>query len=166
MLDVIIFIIIITAGMSTIYFGTKFVLNIFFGGGDRNWVEKHFRNHSGVDLEKVNKLVEDPALPIEGFTHWEIAAYFGLLLLEKDVAAVLRIAAKFGHNGWEGKFNYAFFTVLEQTAQSISLKGEKKDARKLLMFGLRLAEFYQEKAWVERFWKLLDLGHSSGTAME
>jgi hypothetical protein len=166
MLDVIFFIIIITAVMSIIYFGTKFVLNILFGGRDRNWVEKHFKNHSGVDLEKVNRLVEDPANPTEGFTHWEIAAYFGSLLLEKDVAAVLRIADKFGQQSWEGKFNYDFYTVLEQTAQTISLKGENKDARKLLMFGLRLAEFYQEKAWVERFWKLLDLGHSSGTEME
>jgi hypothetical protein len=163
MLDVILFIVILTAGMSTIYFGTKFVLNILFGGGERKWVEKHFRNHSGVDPQKVNRLVEDPANPTEGFTHWEMVAYFGSLLLEKEVSDVLRIAGRFGQHGWEGSYNYDFFTVLEQTAQSISLKGEKENATKLLMFGLRLAEFYQEKEWVERYWGLLDRGHSSGT---
>ena len=85
-----------------------------------------------------------------------MVAVFGTLLLEEEVMEVIRKAEIYGNQGWEKKYNYDFYDVLGRTAVSISRKGKKKSARKLLMFVQRLAEMYVETNWTSQYKKILE----------
>ena len=85
-----------------------------------------------------------------------MVAVFGLLLQKTEVPDVIQRAEAFGNQGWRQKYDYDFYEEIPNIALKISAQGYKKSARKLIMFGQRLAEMYEEKIWVEKYKKILD----------
>ncbi len=112
MIDIIIFVVVITVAIQLIYFGVRYILNLVFGGGNGNWVAQHYRRHSEVDLKKVKRITMIKTFPKDDCTHWEMVAIFGSYLLEYTVMEVLTIAKSFGEQGWNKKYNYDFFKEL------------------------------------------------------
>ena len=156
MLDVITLVIFVIGGTYAIYYGVRFLLNLVLKREHKNWVTQNYKKHSGVNLSRVNKVVTSGALPVEELSHWEMVAVFGLLLLKTEVPDVIQRAEVFGNQGWRKHFNYEFYDEISNMAKKISGQGYKKNARKLIMFGQRLAELYNEKYWGEQYRKILD----------
>jgi hypothetical protein len=155
-LDVIIFIALVIAGMLAIHYGTRFLLQFIFQRKPKNWVTQNYKKYPDVDLEKVNKVIASGILPAEEFSRHEMVAVFGLLLLKTEVPDVIQKAQIFGGQGWRKSFDHAFYEEIADRARRISAQGHKKNARSLVMFGQRLAEAYEEKTWAEEFKKILD----------
>jgi hypothetical protein len=156
MLDAILVVAFLVGGSYAIYYGVRFLLRSIFERKPKNWVTQHYRNHSAVDLAKVHRVITIGSLPAEEFSHAEIVAVFGLLLLKTEVPDVLRRAESFGNQGWQKHFTYDFYDEIASVAKKISARGYKKSARELIMFGQRLAELYGEKEWIASCRKLLD----------
>ncbi len=156
MWDGIILVAIIIGGSYAIYYGTRFLLRFLFKRKPQNWVTQNYKRHAGVDLAKVDKVVAGGILPTEEFSHWEMVAVFGSLLLKTEVPDVIRKAEVFGNQGWRKSFNYDFYDEIASVAKKISAQGYKKSARELIMFGQRLAEMYGERNWIELYRKILD----------
>ena len=156
MLDAIVLVAFVIGGYYAIYYGVRFLLKSIFERKPKNWVIQNYRKHSGVNFGKVDRVVVSGILPTEEFSHWEMVAVFGLLLQKTEVPGVIQRAEAFGNQGWQKNYNYDFFEEMANIALKISAQGYKKSARKLIMFGQRLAEMYEEKNWVEKNKKILD----------
>ena len=156
MLDAIILVAFVVGGSYTVYYGVRFLLKFIFERQPKNWVTLNYKKHSGVDFEKVNRVILTGILPAEEFTHWEMVAVFGLLLISTEVPEVLQKAEVFGNQGWRKNFNYDFYEEITRMAKKISAQGYKKSARELIMFGQRLAELYSESDSIKQYRKLLD----------
>jgi hypothetical protein len=156
MLDAIILVIVVIGGSYAIYYGVQFLLKLIFHRKPKNWVTQNYKKHSGVDFSKADRVVTSGVLPTEEFTHWEMITVFGLYLLKTEVPDVLEKAEVFGNQGWKKNYGYDFYEEIATRALKISAQGYKKNARKLIMFGQRLAEMYDEKVWVEKYKKILD----------
>ena len=145
------------AGLYVIYYSiTRFLLKFIFQRKPKNWVAQNYKNHPDVDFEKVNKVVASGILTTEEFSRQEMVAVFGLLLLKTEVPDVIHRAKIFGRQGWEKKFDHAFYEEIAKRAIRISTQWHKKSARNLIMFGQRLAEVYQDKNWAGEYKKILD----------
>jgi hypothetical protein len=156
MLDAIVLVASVVGGSYAIYFGVRFLLRSIFERKPKNWVTQHYGNHSGVDLDKVHHVITNGSLPTEEFSHAEMVAVFGLLLLKTEVADVMSRAESFSDQGWRKHFTYDFYSEIALVARRISARGYKKSARELIMFGQRLAELYGEREWIASCRKLLD----------
>jgi hypothetical protein len=156
MLDVIVLVTFLVGGSYAVYYGIRFLLRSIFERKPRNWVTQHYGNHSGVDLDKVRRAIAIGSLPTEEFSHAEMVAVFGLLLMKAEVPDVMRKAESFSNQGWRKHFTYDFYDEIASVAKRISARGYKKSARELIMFGQRLAELYGEKEWIASCRKLLD----------
>jgi|LGVF01.2.fsa_nt_gb hypothetical protein len=138
------------------YFVVRLLLQLIFGGFRDNWAKRLFINHSKVDFEKVNKQLENKGLPRQDLNSWEIVAALCLCLVEDNVSKTVQRAERFGDQGWDRKYNYDFFSIMEQTALKMSNKGNKKKARELISVGHRIAEKYNNKYWIEKFRDMLN----------
>jgi hypothetical protein len=137
-----------------------------FNGKKQHWAMKYFKNNSNVDLKRVTAFVKNAGLPPEDFTAWEMVAAFGLIVSDSTVSETLRVARTWGDIGWEKKYDYDFFDVLEQTAQNVSWKYKSKDSIKLLQFGQRLAQQYDQGYWDDRYTELIEKEYSSRNALK
>lgn len=147
----------VAVGLYAIYYsGTRGLLNFIFQRKPKNWVTQNYKNHPDVDFEKANRVIASGILPAEEFSRQEMVAVFGLLLLKTEVPDVIQKAKIFGSQGWEKKFDDAFYEEIANRAIRISTQWHKKGARDLIMFGQRLAEVYQEKIWAGKYKKLHD----------
>jgi hypothetical protein len=79
-----------------------------------------------------------------------------LLLVKESITDVVQKAAGFGKQGWKKNFNYDFYNEIAQIAKKVFAQGDEYSARKLMVFGQRLAEMYDERNWAEQYKKLLD----------
>ena len=156
MQDAIILVAVIIGGSYAVYYGVQFVLKFIFHRKPKNWVTQNYRKHSGVDFSKVDRVIKSGVLPAEEFSHWEMVAVFGLYLLKTEVPDVLQRAETFGNQGWKKNYGYDFYEEIANRTLKISAQGYKKNARKLIMLGQRLAEMYDEKIWVEKYKTLLN----------
>jgi hypothetical protein len=156
MLEAIGYVAIGAAALYAIYHGTNFVLRILFERKPKNWIIQNYKNHSGVDLHKVESFIANENPPAEEFSPWEMVAVFGWLLVKGNITDVVQKAAVFGNQGWRKNFNYDFYNEMVQIAKKLSLQGDEYSARKLMMFGQRLAEMYEERSWAEQYKKILD----------
>ncbi len=156
MWDGFILVAVIIGGSYAIYYGTRFLLRVLFKRKPQTWVTRNYKKHSSVDLDKVDKVVASGILPDEEFSHWEMVAVFGSLLLTAEVPDVIRKAEVFGNQGWSKNYSYDFYDEVARMAKKISAQHYKKSARELIMFGQRLAEMYGERNWVEQYRKILD----------
>jgi hypothetical protein len=151
LLGFILLFVILKLAYRAINFGVSFLLWGIFDGRNQHWVIKHFKNSPNVDRKRVVAFVKEGGKPPEDFTAWEMVAAFGLILSDSTVSEVLKSAQAFGDQGWEQKYNFDFFTVLEQTAQSVWWKWRDQVAINLYQFGQKLAQLYGDKHWEERF---------------
>jgi hypothetical protein len=156
MLDIIIFVTFIIGGSYAVYYAVHFLLKFIFQRKPSNWILLNYKKHSGVNFEKVEKVIATGSLPPEEFSHWEMVAVFGLLLLKIEASDVLQKAEVFGNQGWRKNFNYDFYEEIAHIAKKISTQGYKASARELIMFGQRLAELYGDQNSIEQYRKLLD----------
>jgi len=156
MLDVLVLVAFVVGGSYAIYYGVRFLFKLIFARQPKNWVTQNYKKHPGVDLSKVNRFITSGILPAEEFSHWEMVAAFGLLMLKTEVPDVLQKAELFGNQGWKKNYGYDFYEEIATRALKISAQGYKKNARKLIMFGQRLTEMYGEKVWIEKYEKILD----------
>ncbi len=152
MVDLIIFIFVITGATYLIKFIVTFLLQSLFGGKPKNLVNQIYKDHPEVNLEKVKNFISDEIQTEEICSHWEMVAIFTTFLLKENVQEVLKRSQVYSSElGWETKFNYDFFNEIAQTANKIYLRKSKKIAKKLLMFGRRLAERYDQREWAEKY---------------
>lgn len=165
-MDFFVFALIYIAAIYIIYYAVRLLLQFLFGDISKNWVSLIYKNHSEVNLAKVNNFIAAGNLPNEDFSHWEMVAIFGSLLSEEDVSAVVKKAEIYGDQGWEKMFDYDFYNEIANVARKVSSKGKKKNARKLLMFGQRLAQLYNEQEWAERYFQMLNREHAERTDLE
>jgi hypothetical protein len=155
MLDAIVLVAFLVGGSYAIYYGVRFLLKSIFERRPKNWVTQNYKKHSGVDFSKVDRVIAGGAPSTEEFSHLEIVAVFGSLLLKTEVSDVIQKAEVFGNQGWRKNYNHDFYEETASMAIKISAQGYKKSARELIMFGQRLAELYEEKKWVEKYKKIL-----------
>ncbi|MAT41458.1 MAG: hypothetical protein CL609_03880 [Anaerolineaceae bacterium] len=166
MLDLIIFIFVITGATYLIRFIVTFLLQSLFGGKPKNLVNQIYKDHPEVNLEKVKYFISDELQPEEIYSHWEMVAIFTTFLLKENVQEVLKRSQVYGDLGWEKKFNYDFYNEIDQTANKIYLRKSKKIAEKLLMFGKRLAERYDQREWAEKYWLLYKKIHEEQNTLK
>jgi hypothetical protein len=139
-----------------IYYGMNILLRFLFQQKPKNWVIQNYKNYSGVDFHKVERFIANESPATEEFSHWEMVAVFGLLLVRESITDVVRKAAGFGKQGWKKNFNYDFYNEIAQIAKKVSAQGDEYSARKLMVFGQRLAEMYEERNWAEQYKTILD----------
>ena len=156
MLETIGYVAIGVAALYAIYHGINFILRFLVERKPKNWVIQNYKNHSGVDFHKVESFIANQNTAIEEFSHWEMIAIFGLLLVKENITDVIQKAAVLGNHGWRKNFNYDFYNEMAQMAKKVSAQGDEYSARKLMLFGQRLAEMYEERIWAERYKKILD----------
>ena len=153
--------------IGAVYSLIRFLLEFIFGGKRPfDWVNKHYKNYSNVDIKKAKESAKSKEITSENFTYQEMVAVFAYILNNGTPMDALSAARLFGTQGWEKKYNYDFYAELENFALTTSRRGYRKKAKALLQFGYRLAESQHEDEWRERYFNKLSLEYSDSATLE